>query len=67
LIEKKPMKKKIGKDNIIEAAAKQKIHSLKDRPLLLDSGEEATDRALAGYFRIATGFREAIIYRVSRL
>lgn len=55
----------IGKDNIIVAATKQKIHSLKGRPLLLDSGEKATDRALAGYYRIVTGFREAIIYKAS--
>ena len=56
---------RIGKDNIIVVATKQKIHSLSSRPLLVDSGEEATDKALMGYYRIITGFREAIIYKVA--
>ena len=57
----------IGKDNIIVVATKQKIHSLNSRPLLVDTGEEATDQALMGYYRIITGFREAIIYKASSL
>ncbi len=57
--------KHIGKDKIIVVATKQKIHSLKGRPLLVDTGEEATDKALTGYFRIVTGYREAIIYKVA--
>jgi predicted polyphosphate/ATP-dependent NAD kinase len=59
--------KHIGKDNIIVVATKQKIHSLNGRPLLVDSGDEAVDRMLMGYYRIVTGFREAIIYKVASL
>jgi len=55
----------IGKDNIIIAGTKQKINSLYGRPLLVDTGDKATDRLLDGYFRIITGYREAIIYRVT--
>lgn len=57
----------IGKDNILIVATKQKIHSLNGRPLLVDTGEEALDRTLSGYYRIVTGFREAIIYKVAGL
>jgi predicted polyphosphate/ATP-dependent NAD kinase len=57
----------IGKDNIIVVATKQKIHSLNSRPLLVDTGEEAVDQTLMGYYRIITGFREAIIYKVAGL
>lgn len=55
----------IGKDNIIVVATRQKIHSLNSRPLMVDTGEEATDRALMGYYRVITGFREAIIYKAA--
>lgn len=57
----------IGKENIIVVATKQKIHSLNGRPLLVDTGEDVLDRALMGYYRIVTGFREAIIYKVAGL
>jgi predicted polyphosphate/ATP-dependent NAD kinase len=59
--------KQIGKDNIIVVATKQKIHSLNSRPLLVDTGEETTDQTLMGYYRIVTGFRETIIYKVASL
>jgi predicted polyphosphate/ATP-dependent NAD kinase len=59
--------KQIGRDNIMVVATRQKIHSLGGRPLLVDSGEEAMDEALRGYYRIITGFREAIIYKVANL
>jgi len=57
----------IGKDNIIVVATKQKIHSFHSRPLLVDTGDNALDQTLSGHYRIITGFREAIIYKVSFL
>jgi predicted polyphosphate/ATP-dependent NAD kinase len=57
----------IGRDNIIIVATKQKIHSLNSRPLLVDTGDRQLDRKLGGYYRIITGFREAIIYKVAGL
>jgi predicted polyphosphate/ATP-dependent NAD kinase len=59
--------RRIGKDNIVIVATKQKIHSLNGRPLLVDTGDEAMDKALGGYYHIITGFREAIIYKVTCL
>ena len=57
----------VGKDNIIVVATKNKIHSLNSRPLLVDTGDEATDNTLMGHYRIITGFREAIIYKAASL
>ncbi len=59
--------KHIGRDNIIVVATRQKIHSLNGRPLLVDSGDEVVDQMLKGYYRIVTGYREAIIYKVNQL
>lgn len=59
--------RQVGKDNIIVIATKQKIHSLNGRPLLIDTGDDELDRTLGGYYRIITGFREAVIYRVTGL
>jgi predicted polyphosphate/ATP-dependent NAD kinase len=57
--------KHVGKDNIIIVATKHKINSLCGRPLLVDTGDEATDQLLNDYFRIITGYREAIIYKAT--
>ena len=53
-----------GKENIIIVATKQKIHSLYGCPLLVDTGEPVLDQQLRGYYRIITGYKEYIIYRV---
>ena len=57
--------KRVGKDNIIIVATKHKINSLYGRPLLVDTGDEVTDQLLNDYFRVITGYREAIIYKVT--
>ena len=57
--------KKIGRENIIIVATKNKINSLHGQPLLVDSGDEKLDRELSGYYKIITGYREYIIYKVS--
>lgn len=55
----------VGKDNIIIIATKQKIHSLNGRPLLADTGDRKTDMLFEDYFKVITGYREAIIYRAT--
>ena len=57
--------KQVGKDNIIIVATKHKINSLHGRPLLVDTGDKATDRLLNDYFKVITGHREAIIYKAT--
>lgn len=56
---------RVGKENIIIVATKQKIHSLKGRPILVDTGDKATNHMLSDYFRVVTGYHESIIYRVT--
>lgn len=56
--------KKVGKDNIIVIATKNKLVSLEGSPLLVDTGSDDVNKMLAGYIRVLTGHREEMIYRV---
>lgn len=55
----------IGKENIIIIATSNKIHALLGSPFLVDTGNYVTDKKLMGYYRIITGYNEAVIYKVS--
>ena len=55
----------IGKENIIIISTSNKIHALLGSPFLVDTGNYVTDKKLMGYYRIITGYHEAVIYKVS--
>jgi predicted polyphosphate/ATP-dependent NAD kinase len=57
--------RKVGRDSIIVVATPEKIHSLRGRPLLVDTGDPAVDDLLCGYMKVVTGSREQIVYKVS--
>lgn len=57
--------KKVGRDNIRVVATPEKINSLRGRPLLVDTGDQAVDRILSGYIRVITGYNEEIMYKIS--
>ena len=57
--------KKVGKQNVIVVSTADKIHSLRGRPFLVDTGDVAVDQMLSGYVRVVTGYNEQIIYKVS--
>ena len=54
--------RKIGKENMMVVATKQKIHALDGKPLRLDSGDPKLDEELAGAFTIITGYKDKVLY-----
>lgn len=56
---------RIGKDNIIIISSNAKIIPLQGNPLLVYTGDEATDRYLTGYYRIKVGYENDIMYKVT--
>ncbi|UTW45169.1 ATP-NAD kinase family protein [bacterium SCSIO 12696] len=57
--------KHLGRDNLYVVATKTKIKELEGRPLIVDSGDEAINRMLAGLIPVHTGYHDAILYRVA--
>jgi len=55
----------IGKSNIQIISSKHKLNALRGRPLQIDTGDKETDEKLCGYYRIITGYNEAVIYKIS--
>ena len=56
---------KIGKENIVVISTNSKIIELRNRPLLIDIGNESMNQKLAGYYRVKVGYGTDLIYRVS--
>ena len=56
---------KVGKENILVVSTTGKIHSLRGRPLWVDTGDREVDEMLSGYTRVITGYDEQIVYKVS--
>jgi predicted polyphosphate/ATP-dependent NAD kinase len=56
---------KVGRENILVVSTTGKIHSLRGRPLWMDTGDRAVDEMLSGYTRVITGYDEQIVYKVS--
>jgi predicted polyphosphate/ATP-dependent NAD kinase len=57
--------KTVGKENILIIATRQKINSFFGRPLLVDTGDRHLDQWLSDYYKIVTGYHEAVVYRVA--
>lgn len=56
--------KRVGKENILIAAARGKILSLNNRPLLVDTHDPELDQLLAGLYPVVAGYQDIIWYPV---
>jgi len=56
--------REVGRQNIIVVATKEKISSLRGKPLLVDTGDSVTDNMLVGYTKIVTGYSEQTVLKV---
>ena len=54
--------KRLGKQNMLIVATKQKLQALEGRPLRLDSGDDALDEALSGSVQVITGYQDKVLY-----
>jgi len=57
--------RRVGKENIMVLITKHKLHSLKAKRLLVDTGDSEVDKQLSGYIRAITGYREFSIVPIS--
>ena len=57
--------RQVGKQNIIVVATKDKISTLRGKPLLVDTGDRTTDNLLVGYMKVVTGYAEQSVLKVT--
>ena len=57
--------RRTGRENIIVAAAKEKMLLLQGKPLYVDTGNPEIDSVLSGYIRVIVGYKEIMIAKVS--
>jgi len=55
----------VGRENIIVVASKNKIISLRNKTLLVDTGNKKIDDQLSGYMQVVTGIGERLLVKVS--
>ena len=59
--------KRVGKDNIIIVASKNKILSLDGRPLLVDTGNDEVNSMFKGYMKVLTSYYVESVEKVKGL
>jgi len=57
--------RRVGKNNIIVVATREKIHALRGKPLFVDTGNLALDEVLIGHIRVITGYNDEIVCRIA--
>ena len=56
--------RRVGRENIVIIATREKLRSLQGRPLRVDTGDSALDRELAGMMQVVTGYEQRTLYRL---
>ncbi len=56
--------RRVGKENIIILATKEKIMKLRGQPLLVDTGDAELDQYLSGYHSVICDYNETIVCKV---
>ena len=54
----------IAPEQIVIAGTRSKLHTLKGRPLLVDTGSATVDQRLAGLVEIVAGYEDRLLYRI---
>lgn len=54
----------VGQENIIIVATKTKLEALEQRPLLVDTGDVALDKALSGFVKVTTGYNDYVMVQM---
>ena len=55
----------LGRDNLMVLASRLKLGTLAGRPLLVDTGDAALDRELAGLITVVAGYEDEVFYRLA--
>lgn len=56
--------RRLGRDHFHVLATRLKLASLRGRPLQVDTGDAALDRALAGWMPVVSGYEDQVLYPV---
>lgn len=54
--------RRVGKDNIIIIAGRDKIEGLHGKPMLIDTGDPELDKTFEGYYKVIVGYGNFIVY-----
>ena len=56
---------RVGKENIIIVASKDKMLSLIGQSLYVDTGEEDTNAYLSGYYKVVVGYEDHVMFKLT--
>lgn len=59
--------KRVGKENVIVVAPKEKLMSLGDKPLLVDTGDEEVNALFNGYMKVVINYSSVQLQKVKGL
>ena len=54
----------VGKENIVVVSTPEKLYSLGNQPLWVDTGDPTVDQMLCGYIHVVTGYHERAVRKV---